>query len=347
MGFIGSNFVRHILQLEPQVKIINLDALTYAGNPDNLSDMLGDDRHVFIKGNICDTSLIKTIFIDHDIDTIVNFAAETHVDRSIHDPATFIETNIQGTYTLLEAAKEHWGKASATNRFHHISTDEVYGTLEPDAPAFSETTAYAPNSPYAATKAASDHLVRAYTETYSLPCTISNCSNNYGPYQFPEKLIPLIILNATSGKPLPVYGDGGQIRDWLYVEDHCEAIYKVLCSGRVGETYTIGGGNQVTNLKIIKKICQLLDTLCSDSPWVPHSQLITFVQDRAGHDRRYAIDASKIEGELDWRPKHSLSQGLEATITWYLSNEQWIAEIDKKDNYREWIAQNYKGRELQ
>jgi dTDP-glucose 4,6-dehydratase len=285
------------------------------------------------------------------VDTIVHFAAETHVDRSILGPEQFIRTNVNGTFTLLEAARRYWlvekahPAASDGVRFHHISTDEVFGTLEPDDPPFSETTPYAPRSPYAASKAASDHLVRAYGHTYGLPFTITNCSNNYGPYQFPEKLIPLMILNALHGRPLPVYGDGQQIRDWLYVEDHCEAILAVLRQGQVGESYNIGGGNQPTNLSVIREICDVLDELQPGSPYTPHEQLIQYVQDRPGHDRRYAMDIRHAQRELGWQPRQSLSSGLAKTVQWYLENPAWIDAIRQQQDYQGWLAQNYGARE--
>lgn len=350
MGFIGSNFVRHLLTAQPNMTIINLDALTYAGNVQNLKDQQNNPRHIFIKGNICDAELVNSLFQKYEIDTVVHFAAESHVDRSIHDPSVFITTNISGTFTLLEAAKKHWlsaDKSKIGHRFHHISTDEVYGTLEANDAPFSENTPYAPNSPYAASKAASDHLVRSYSKTYGLPSTISNCSNNYGPYQFPEKLIPLVISNALQGLPLPLYGDGSQIRDWLHVEDHCEAVFKILSSGEDGETYNIGGGNQPTNLQLVENICRVLDELLPNSAWAPHGQLIKFVPDRLGHDYRYAIDSKKILSKLDWRPKYSLNEGLRATILWYLSNEDWAKQTKEKQGYKSWMEKNYKGNEIQ
>ncbi len=349
-GFIGSNFVRHLLRAEPAIHIVNLDALTYAGSLENLRSLPGADRYTFVEGNIGDRELVGALLREHRIDTVVHFAAESHVDRSIVGPELFFQTNVMGTLSLLEAARQFWfGDPSAPHadacRFHHISTDEVYGSLGPGAPAFSETTPYAPNSPYAASKAASDHLVRAYHHTYGLPVTISNCSNNYGPYQFPEKLIPLMIANAQSGKPLPVYGDGQQIRDWLFVEDHCEAIHRILRDGRSGETYNIGGGNQPANLTIVQTICDLLDKLRPGG--APHRKLIQFVTDRPGHDRRYAMDITKIRGELDWEPRHSLADGLRNTIEWYLAHPDWTAAIQKQRDYQRWIDQNYQKREQQ
>jgi dTDP-glucose 4,6-dehydratase len=346
-GFIGSNFVRYLLQAEPDVSIFNLDALTYAGSRENLKEIPDPARHTFVEGNVCDRVLVDDLLRRHDIDTIVHFAAETHVDRSIHGPEPFVRTNVVGTFTLLEAARQYWlaevSSASGSRRFHHVSTDEVYGSLGPGDPPFSETTPYAPNSPYAASKAASDHFVRAYGHTYGLPVTISNCSNNYGPFQFPEKLIPLMILNAMAGKPLPVYGDGQQIRDWLYVEDHCQAIHSILARGRAGETYNIGGGNQPANLTIVQTICDMLDEF---RPAVAsHSRLIQFVADRPGHDRRYAMDISKVRRELGWAPRHSLTDGLRDTVEWFLSHADWTAAIQKQIEFQDWMGRNYEQRE--
>ncbi|MFN7948463.1 MAG: dTDP-glucose 4,6-dehydratase [Blastocatellia bacterium] len=347
-GFIGANFVRALLRAEPGVSVVNLDALTYAGNLSNLQGLPGAERHTFIQGDICDRELVPSLLRRHGIDTIVHFAAESHVDRSIADPGAFVQTNVVGTFNLLEAARQYWLAErllpAAAVRFHHVSTDEVYGSLEPGDPAFAETTPYAPRSPYAASKASSDHLVRAYHHTYGLPVTITSCSNNYGPYQFPEKLIPLIILNALSGRPLPVYGDGQQIRDWLYVEDHCEAIRLVLAQGRGGETYNIGGNTQPTNLEIVTLVCAILDELRPDSPHCPHASLITFVADRPGHDRRYAIDGSKISRELGWQPRQSLASGLRKTVEWYLANPEWVAEIRARGEYQGWLKVNYEQR---
>jgi len=345
-GFIGSNFVHYLLAAEPDTRIVNLDALTYAGSLKNLGDIPENERHIFVRGDICDGELVEGLLYAHQIDTIVHFAAESHVDRSIVAPERFIQTNIVGTFNLLEQARRFWlgEKASLKEsaRFHHVSTDEVYGSLGADDPAFSETTPYAPSSPYAASKAASDHLARSYRHTYGLPVTISNCSNNYGPRQFPEKLIPLIILNALAGKPLPVYGDGRQIRDWLFVTDHCEALQKIVRSGRPGETYNIGGGNQPTNLSLVESICDLLDEL---RPPGPHRELITFVADRPGHDRRYAMESAKIERELDWKPGHTLARGLRETVEWYLANGEWAAVIQKQQEYQRWLGKNYQERE--
>lgn len=346
-GFIGSNFVRYLLQTEPDVHIVNLDALTYAGSQENLRDLPAPERHTFVHGDICDASLVQSLFHQHHIDTVAHFAAETHVDRSILGPAQFIQTNIVGTFTLLEAARQYWleEKAVAEVRFHHVSTDEVFGTLLPDDPPWSEATPYAPNSPYAASKAASDHLVRAYGTTYGLPYTITNCSNNYGPYQFPEKLVPLMILNAMQGKALPIYGDGMQIREWLYVEDHCEAIWTVLRKGTPGETYNIGGGNQPPNLLVVHTLCDILDETLPRSPHVPHQSLIRFVTDRPGHDRRYAMDITKIQGELGWEPRQSLATGLLKTVEWYLGHPEWIEAVQHKQDYQGWLSKNYSGRQ--
>jgi dTDP-glucose 4,6-dehydratase len=344
-GFIGSNFVRYLLKVDPRIYIVNLDALTYAGSLENLNDLPNADRHVFVQGDIRRQALLSDVLRQHRIDTIVHFAAESHVDRSILSPEPFIQTNVIGTFNLLEAARGYWLVDAALPveniRFHHVSTDEVYGSLGPGDPAFSETTPYAPNSPYAASKAASDHLVRSYAHTYGLPVTISNCSNNYGPYQFPEKLIPLMIANAQAARPLPVYGDGRQIRDWLFVSDHCEALHAILVRGRAGETYNIGGGNQPANLTIVETICDMLDEFQPLSSQAPRRQLIHFVADRPGHDRRYAMDIEKIQRELDWRPRHSLADGLRATVEWYLSNSEWMSAIRKQGDYRQWMEKNY------
>jgi dTDP-glucose 4,6-dehydratase len=350
-GFIGANFVRHLLQAEPQAHVVTLDALTYAGSLENLKDLPHADRHTFVQGDIRDGDLVRGLLIEHRIDTIVHFAAETHVDRSILGPEPFIQTNVIGTFNLLEAARRYWLADSArppeASRFHHVSTDEVYGSLGPDDPAFSEATPYAPNSPYAASKASSDHLVRAYAHTYGLPITLSNCSNNYGPYQFPEKLIPLMILNARAGRPLPVYGDGRQIRDWLFVTDHCDAIHKILIKGKAGETYNIGGGNQPANMSIVETICDMLDEFQPLPSNDSHHRLIRFVADRPGHDRRYAMDINKIRRELGWEPRHSLTEGLRVTVEWYLSHTDWTAAVQKQHEYRDWIDRNYQNREKQ
>ncbi len=347
-GFIGSNFVRYLLQTEPDVKIINLDALTYAGSMANLADLPAPDRHEFVHGDICDQQLVANLFHHYPIDTVVHFAAESHVDRSILGPAQFIQTNILGTFNLLEAARQNWitEKYLPLNQvhFHHVSTDEVFGTLGPMDPAFQELTPYAPNSPYSASKASSDHLVRAYYHTYALPVTITNCSNNYGPYQFPEKLIPLIIMNAIEGKPLPVYGDGQQIRDWLYVEDHCDAIWQVVKRGRIGETYNVGGDNQPPNLQIVHTICAILDELAPVVSREAHESLIQFVKDRPGHDRRYAMDIRKISTELGWRPRQTLETGLLKTVQWYLEHPAWIEAVRSHSDYSGWMEKNYSNR---
>ena len=348
-GFIGSNFVRFILKAEPEVQLVNLDALTYAGSLENLKDLPDASRHTFIHGDICDRALIDKLLHQHHMDTLVHFAAETHVDRSIYGPAKFIQTNVVGTFTLLDAVRQFWleekGLGGMPGHFHHISTDEVFGALRPDEPAFSENTPYAPNSPYSASKAASDHLARAYFHTYGMPVTITNCSNNYGPCQFPEKLIPLFILNALEGKPLPVYGDGQQIRDWLYVDDHCEAILTVLRKGVPGETYNVGGDNQPANLLVIRTICEIMDELLPGSPNTPHDSLIRYVTDRPGHDRRYAMDITKISQELNWRPRQNLHDGLLKTVQWYLSHPEWVEAIQKQQGYQQWIEKNYAKRE--
>jgi len=405
-GFIGANFIRYVLQGDSAVRVVNLDALTYAGSLENLRDLPDATRHTFIQGDICDRPLIDKLLREHQIDTIVHFAAESHVDRSIHNPGQFIQTNIVGTFTLLEAARAAWcakevrsQKSEVSNnlatsdlrplssdlrpltadrcsptsdlrpltadncslnsvaprqRFHHVSTDEVFGSLHSHDPAFTETTPYDPSSPYSASKAASDHIVRAYARTYGLPVTMTNCSNNYGPYQFPEKLIPLMILNALEGKPLPVYGDGMQIRDWLYVDDHCEAIWKILSHGKPGETYNIGGDNQPSNLEIVRTICNLIAELRSLTPvhrplsttGNPHpSSLIKFVPDRPGHDRRYAMDISKVKRELGWQPRHTLADGLRQTVQWYLDNPEWIAAIRGQGGYQTWMEKNYTARQ--
>jgi dTDP-glucose 4,6-dehydratase len=347
-GFIGSNFVRYLLNAEPEAEIYNLDALTYAGSLENLRILPHEERYHFVHGNIGDGNLVETLLKNHNVDTIVHFAAETHVDRSILGPAPFIETNIVGTFTLLETARRVWLQEKFLGaepvRFHHVSTDEVFGSLGKDDPAFSEITAYAPNSPYSASKAASDHLVRAYGHTYGFPYSITNCSNNYGPYQFPEKLIPLMIMNALNGKPLPVYGDGQQVRDWLYVEDHCEAIHLVIEKGRSGETYNIGGNNQPPNLDVIQTICRIMDEIRPASAFSPHNALIQFVTDRPGHDRRYAIDITKVRDELGWTPRHNLPEGLRKTIQWYLENPDWIDAVHNNHSYQQWIDKNYAAR---
>ena len=347
-GFIGSNFIHHLLRVEPEVNIVNLDALTYAGSLENLRELPNPDQHIFIHGDIGDRPLVEELLQKHKIDTIVHFAAETHVDRSILGPAQFMETNVLGSFSLLEAARKYWLEDQAIPnqevRFHHISTDEVFGSLEPEDPAFSEKTPYAPNSPYAASKAASDHLVRSYGHTYGLPFSITNCSNNFGPYQFPEKLIPLLITNCLKGLPLPIYGDGNQIRDWLYVEDHCEAIIEVIRSGRSGETYIVGGNNQPTNVVVVNTLCEIMDECVPNSAHKPHESLIQYVTDRPGHDRRYAMNITKISNELGWKPRRSLSEGLLKTVLWYLEHQDWVDAIQKRGDYQEWIDSNYEQR---
>lgn len=347
-GFIGSNFIHYLLRTKKAIRLVNYDALTYAGSLDNLTEAASDPRYQFIQGNICDEEQVNAVLRDGQIDTVVHFAAETHVDRSILGPRQFIETNVMGTFTMLEAARKYWLTDQSlpleTVRFHHVSTDEVFGSLKPGEPAWTEETPYAPNSPYAASKAASDHLVRSYGHTYGLPYTITNCSNNYGPYQFPEKLIPLIILNALEGKSLPVYGDGQQVRDWLHVEDHCEAIHLVLTKGAIGSTYNIGGENQPANLSIVETVCDILDEIDDNPAHRPHRNLIQFVKDRPGHDRRYDMDTGKIRAELGWHPRHDLNQGLLDTVNWYLSHPEWVTAIRHKQEYKGWLDANYKAR---
>ena len=342
-GFIGSNFVLDWLAQSDEA-IINLDVLTYAGNRENLASLAGDERHLFVQGGIGDTTLVTRLLAQYQPRGIINFAAESHVDRSIHAPEDFIQTNIVGTFRLLEAVRAYWsnlqGEARQNFRFLHVSTDEVYGSLAKDDPAFSETNRYEPNSPYSASKAASDHLVRAYHHTYGLPVLTTNCSNNYGPYHFPEKLIPLMIVNALAGKPLPVYGDGQQIRDWLYVKDHCSAIRRVLEAGKVGEVYNIGGWNEKPNIDIVHTVCALLDELRAQADNKSYHEQITYVTDRPGHDRRYAIDASKIERELGWKPVETFETGIRKTVQWYLENQSWVANV-QSGTYREWVEKNY------
>lgn len=348
-GFIGSNFVHFLLQNEPDVRVINLDILSYAGSQENLTDLPHPEHHTFVRGDICDRPLVDHLFHLYQVDTVVHFAAETHVDRSILFPENFLRTNVIGTCTLLEAARQYWLQEKvlplADIRFHHISTDEVYGTLSPHDPAWTEETPYAPSSPYSASKAASDHFVRSYGHTYQMPYSITHCTNNYGPYQFPEKLIPLMIMNAMDGKPLPIYGDGAQIRDWLYVEDHCEAIWVVLRKGISGQTYNIGAGSQPTNLEVVQHLCGALDELLPDSTSVPHSSLMRFVPDRPGHDRRYALDITKIKTQLGWQPKQSLGTGLHKTIQWYLDHPDWVAAIRQQQDYQQWLERNYDKRQ--
>jgi dTDP-glucose 4,6-dehydratase len=344
-GFIGANFVLAARNLNA-ARIINLDCLTYAGNLKSLAALGDDPQHLFVRGNIADRELAGRLLREHQVRAVVHFAAESHVDRSIYGPQAFVETNIVGTFQLLEAARQYWEGLSDTGRerfrFLHISTDEVYGSLGPEDPAFCETTPYAPNSPYAASKAASDHLVRAYHHTYKLPTLVTNCSNNYGPLQFPEKLIPLMILNALQGEPLPIYGDGMNVRDWLYVTDHGEALRQVLARGRVGETYNIGGNCEKTNLEVVNTLCAVLDDLLPDSSHRPHDRLVTFVKDRPGHDRRYAMNIDKISRELDWRPRESFESGLAKTVRWYLANSAWVQEV-QSGAYREWLDFHYGG----
>lgn len=342
-GFIGSNFVLQWIERVGS-PVVNLDLVTYAGNPANLASLENDSRHVFVRGDICDAAEIAALLRDHKPRAVVHFAAESHVDRSISDPGAFIRTNVQGTGTLLEEARNYRSELNGSDRerfrFLHVSTDEVYGSLGPDDPAFSETTAYAPNSPYAASKAGSDHLARAYYHTYGLPVLTTNCSNNYGPFQFPEKLIPLMILNALEGKPLPVYGDGQNVRDWLFVEDHCSAIRAVLDRGKVGETYNIGGNSEKKNLDVVTAICDLVDEIAGDGKPGQRRKLITFVTDRPGHDRRYAINATKIRNEIGWQPAQKFEEGLRKTVAWYLENASWIESV-RTGGYRDWIRRNY------
>ena len=347
-GFIGANFVLDWLKGSDE-PVLNLDALTYAGNLENLASLENDPRHVFVHGDICDRTLLDRLFAEHAPRAIVHFAAESHVDRSIHGPGAFVRTNVEGTFTLLEAARAYWSGLPANARegfrFLHVSTDEVYGSLGPNDPAFTETKTYEPNSPYSASKAASDHLVRAWHHTYGLPVLTTNCSNNYGPCQFPEKLIPLMIVNALTGKPLPVYGDGLNVRDWLYVGDHCSAIREVLARGRSGETYNIGGWNEMANIEIVRTVCGLLDALRPD-PAGSRERLIAHVTDRPGHDRRYAIDARKIERELGWRPAETFASGIRKTVEWYLDNPAWLANV-QSGAYRDWVSRNYAAREAE
>ena len=342
-GFIGANFVLDWLAQNNE-PVVNLDNLTYAGNLKNLASLQTDPRHHFVKGDIGDSDLVNSLLVQHQPRAILNFAAESHVDRSIHGPEDFIQTNIVGTFRLLEATRSYWGGLSASKktsfRFLHVSTDEVYGSLSASDPAFTETHQYEPNSPYSASKAASDHLVRAYHHTYGLPVLTTNCSNNYGPYHFPEKLIPLIIVNALAGKPLPVYGDGMQIRDWLYVKDHCSAIRRVLEAGQSGQVYNVGGWNEKPNIDIVNIVCTLLDQLQPRADGQNYAEQITYVKDRPGHDRRYAIDASKIQRELDWKPAETFETGIQKTVAWYLANPGWVAHV-QSGAYREWVDTQY------
>ncbi len=342
-GFIGSNFVHTWLSSAGEA-VVNLDRLTYAGNLSNLKDLECDKRHVFVQGDICDRALVSKLLAEHKPRAVLNFAAESHVDRSIHGPGDFIETNVVGTFNLLESVRAYWQDLPSVEkesfRFLHVSTDEVYGTLSPTDPPFAETKNYEPNSPYSASKAASDHLVRAWHHTYGLPVLTTNCSNNYGPYHFPEKLIPLVLLNALAGKPLPIYGDGQQVRDWLYVEDHCRAIARVLEAGKVGETYNIGGWNEKTNLEVVRTLCAVLDELKPRIDGRNYAEQITFVKDRPGHDRRYAIDARKIERELGWKPKETFETGIRKTVQWYLDNQTWVEGVTS-GAYRQWVGRQY------
>lgn len=342
-GFIGSNFVLDWLDQERE-SVINLDKLTYAGNLDNLSAVADNKKHIFVKGDIGDFELVSQLLAEHKPRAVLNFAAESHVDRSIHGPEDFIQTNVVGTFHLLEAVRAYWSNleadAKAAFKFLHVSTDEVYGTLEKADPPFNERNRYEPNSPYSASKAASDHLVRAYHHTYGLPVLTTNCSNNYGPYHFPEKLIPLVIHNALNGKPLPIYGDGQQIRDWLFVKDHCTAIRRVLSAGRLGETYNVGGWNEKANLDVVHTICDILDELQPRTDGQPYKTQITFVKDRPGHDRRYAIDATKLEKELGWKPAETFETGIRKTVQWYLDNQSWVENITS-GQYRNWVEKQY------
>jgi len=344
-GFIGGNFVLDWLAQSGET-VINLDKLTYAGNPETLASLAGDARHRLVQGDIADAALVASLLAAHRPRAVVNFAAESHVDRSIHGPEDFIQTNVVGTFRLLEAVRAYWAElpvqAKADFRFLHVSTDEVYGSLSKDAPAFTEDHRYEPNSPYSASKAASDHLVRAWHHTYGLPVLTTNCSNNYGPYHFPEKLIPLMIVNALAGKALPVYGDGLQVRDWLYVKDHCSAIRRVLEAGRPGEVYNVGGWNEKPNIEIVKTVCTLLDTLRPRADGQSYSTQISYVKDRPGHDRRYAIDAGKIERELGWKPAETFETGIRKTIAWYLANPDWVAHV-QSGAYRQWVDKQYAG----
>lgn len=347
-GFIGSNFVLDWLERNDE-PVVNLDKLTYAGNPENLATLRDDSRHIFVHGDIGDFDLVLSLLKQHRIRAVVNFAAESHVDRSIHGPEDFIQTNILGSFRLLEAVRAYWSGLNATAkqdfRLLHVSTDEVYGSLEKTDPPFAETNQYQPNSPYSASKAASDHLVRAYHHTYGLPVLTTNCSNNYGPYHFPEKLIPLCIQNALAGKPLPIYGDGQQIRDWLYVKDHCSAIRRVLEIGKVGEVYNVGGWNEKANLDVVRTLCAILDELHPRQDGQSYAEQITYVTDRPGHDRRYAIDAGKLEQQLGWKPVETFETGIRKTVQWYLDNQAWVGNVLSGD-YQSWLEKNYAGRAL-
>lgn len=347
-GFIGANFVLDWLA-HVNEHVVNIDKLTYAGNLENLASLQGDARHVFVQADIGDSAKLAQLLAEHQPRAVVNFAAESHVDRSIHGPEDFIQTNVVGTFRLLEAVRAYWngleGEAKSAFRFLHVSTDEVYGTLAPTDPAFTEDNNYEPNSPYSASKAASDHLVRAWHHTYGLPVLTTNCSNNYGPLHFPEKLIPLVIVNALAGKPLPIYGDGMQVRDWLYVRDHCSAIRRVLEAGQLGETYNVGGWNEMANIDIVKTVCSLLDELRPRADGKAYADQITYVSDRPGHDRRYAIDARKLERELGWKPAETFETGIRKTVQWYLANPEWVANV-QSGAYRDWVQKQYTGEAL-
>lgn len=349
-GFIGGNFVLDWVKAGLGT-VINLDKLTYAGNLENLAEIDGNPHHIFVHGDIGDRTLVAKLLAEYKPRAVINFAAESHVDRSIHGPEDFIQTNVVGTFHLLEEVRAYWNALAEANpaekekpqfRFLHVSTDEVYGTLGPNDPAFTETTSYAPNSPYSASKAASDHLVRAYYHTYGLPVLTTNCSNNYGPYHFPEKLIPLCLLNALAGKPLPIYGDGQQIRDWLFVKDHCSAIRRVLEAGKLGETYNVGGWNEKANLDVVQTLCSILDELSPKADGKSYKEQITFVKDRPGHDRRYAIDATKLERELNWKPAETFETGIRKTVEWYLQNQAWVNNVTSGE-YRNWVSKQYSG----
>jgi dTDP-glucose 4,6-dehydratase len=346
-GFIGGNFVLDWLAGSDE-PVVNLDKLTYAGNLETLASLQGNPRHIFVQGDIGDRALLERLLAEHRPRAVINFAAESHVDRSIHGPGDFVQTNIVGTFNLLESVRGYWNALADAEktafRFLHVSTDEVYGSLSKDDPAFAETNRYEPNSPYSASKAASDHLVRAWHHTYGLPVLTTNCSNNYGPYHFPEKLIPLMIVNALAGKPLPVYGDGMQIRDWLYVKDHCSAIRRVLEAGRLGETYNVGGWNEKPNIEIVHTVCALLDELRPKADGSGYASQITYVTDRPGHDRRYAIDARKLEAELGWKPAETFETGIRKTVQWYLDHAQWVQNV-QSGAYREWVSKNYAERQ--
>ena len=346
-GFIGANFVLDWIAGSDE-PVVNLDKLTYAGNLETLASLQGDARHVFVQGDIGDRALVEKLLAEHRPRAVINFAAESHVDRSIHGPGDFVQTNIVGTFNLLESVRGYWSALpdgqKAAFRFLHVSTDEVYGSLSKDDPAFAETNRYEPNSPYSASKAASDHLVRAWHHTYGLPVLTTNCSNNYGPYHFPEKLIPLMIVNALAGKNLPVYGDGMQIRDWLYVKDHCSAIRRVLEAGRLGETYNVGGWNEKPNIEIVNTVCKLLDELRPKADGTSYATQITYVTDRPGHDRRYAIDARKLEAELGWKPAETFETGIRKTVEWYLANPEWVANV-QSGAYKDWVSKQYAGRQ--